>query len=330
MAERTYNYTAKNVVRELWMQFLPNFRNKTAHGLYLPSVENLELDGYIAKGVSSAQLLGCEHDESLQQKVLEAAGGAVVVAGDVKAGVSHAEQLNWPRLKFVNLDFDGTYNSHISEMLSVFRVFPAEDEGYLAVTSYAARDMGCLTQGFVNLSKFYSSLDRPSFMTDVGAMLSRWHRSRHDIKSRVSDHHYLSREIGLLWWLGVGMTVVGYQGRQYGRIAQSRLDSLETALSELTKIAEARAQGTDFSLVRHDGLSKIVKRLHVELWPTDLRHILYYSHRKQPMRTWFLRICPIPLTEKVTAQELLVQLWELATRAPLLFIGEDGARTTYE
>src|SRR3989338_8633799 len=138
-AERTHDYPAKNAAREAWMRFLPESFLPNASGLYLSGTENLEREGYVRKGISPARLVSPEHLGKLQPSVEANAQGIQIVRGSIQDAVRFIEAEKLSPLSVVHLDFDGLYNTFIQQILSVFRVFPNETEGWIALTSFRAR-----------------------------------------------------------------------------------------------------------------------------------------------------------------------------------------------
>lgn len=337
--ERTYDYPAKNGVRDLWMAFLPPHIPNIAGctGLYLPAPENLEGPGYAAKGFNPAMLIGAEHHPDRAAEVRVAAPGIQLVTGPIRAAVDHAIKSGLPRLTFANLDFEGSYNTYLEDLLSVFRAFPADPAGYLAVTSYAARDDEAIIQGVVNISKFYAGLgyDMSRFFRETGMMMERYKAMNRvlETESRVPDHMHLSRELGFLWWLAVGMIVTAYRDDGYGTRDEAFLSTIEGHLREISSRVLDLGRGTEFCLVPMPELAPLLQKKRCELWPKHLTHIAYHSHgrMKQAMRTWFVEVERIrDAAEMPTAQEVLEQVWQLARRTPLTYIDESGSRITIE
>lgn len=330
MAERSFYYPAKNSIRDLWFDFVGQVKNpRRSSGLYLPAVENLELPGYQRLGFVPDNLIGCEHDPEIVPEIRRNAQGIRIIPGSISEGVKTIKQSGLPRLAFANLDFDGIYDTYVEEILSLFNVFPVSPAGYLAVTSYSARDDVCISQGAVNMCKFYAALgDQVRFLSDIGVITDRWRGGKRLLGSKVPDHYYVSRELGLLWWLFMVMTLVSYNGKGYGTIDRGMLKRMEGRLEKLSAQAAAVSKGKGMAFVTDDGLYDLLTSRSVQLWPTDFHHFIYYSQMSQPMRTWFFRICVLKGSQR-TAQELLMQIWQLALRAPLVYIDDLGKSVTF-
>jgi len=327
MADRTYDYPSKNTVRGEWYNFLSAMEIDalSVHGLYLPGWENNEIDGYCRLGYKPEQLIGCEHDPSMFPNVVRNAAGIRLHSGNISDAVSRIKAERLPMLAFANLDFDGIYDTYVEEILSLFNVFPTSKGGALAITSYSARDDDCLSQGSVNVSKFYAALgEEVHFLSDMGLMVDRWRDGKRLLASRVPDHCYLSRELGLLWWLVIVMMVVSYGKGGYGTIDRPFLKRIGACLDRLTKNVARTAKGKGIAFVSDDELCRLLSRRRVALWPTEFRHFIHYSQRSQPMRTWFFRLTPA-LHPAPTAQELVVQMWQLALRASLVYVDDRGS-----
>lgn len=325
MTERTYDYPSKNAVREAWMDFLPDFHGTHAHGLYLPGPENLELPGYLKKGCLSQHLVGCEHNKAAAFRLARRPTPTRLVGGNIRDGVELIESIGWPRLTFANLDFDGMYDTYVEEIMSLFRVFPAATDGYLAITSYGARDDECLEQGAVNISKFHVASGHGGFLPEVGALCDQWMVVKRLVRSDIPCQHYVSREIGLLWWLALLMSAVGYQDdTAYGAIDTAFVGRIQEALEVLTSKVKILGRATHFLLLDEPQITAWFAQQPAMLWPTDLRHFLYHSQGNQPMHTWFLRICCMEPPHLPTAQEVVRQVWQLAMRAPVVYVDETG------
>jgi hypothetical protein len=297
--------------------------------MYLPGPENLELPGYRALGLLPEHLVGCEYDARVLPVVRQKAGGIEVVHGNVLAGVEFVQQAGWPRLGVANLDFDGRYNSHLQEILGLFRVFPSEPEGYLAVTSYAAHDGEAIAQGKLNLAKFYAALGNAAYYRMLGRQTTRWNLCRDMLGSEVTSELMISRELGLLWWLAVAMSIVRYPRGGYGEIDRDYLAELDSVLAVVTAAAE---NGMLLGFASEPRLSALLERRTVALWPTDIQRWLYHSQGMQPMWVWFFRICCVDpeAHDARTGLDLVLQMCELAERFPLIYVGSQGQKVTFE
>lgn len=329
--ERNYAYPAKNRGRDEWMSFLPrsfDIPSETS-GLYLPGTQNLELAGYLAKGARPGLLFGAEHDDARFPIVQENAHGIRVVRTVLDA-VDAIEAERLPLLTFVHLDFDGNYDTYVDDILRIFRVFPNERAGYFAVTSYAARDAKALRQAMCNVSKFYSGLaDRVRFHTEFGRMLERHDAVRKLLGAHMEPQRHLARELGYLWWMVLVMGITSRNGNGLGCYDQAFLHSIKRPLKRITKRVEGLLDAATYMPVTLDEeLHELLQDRSCQLWPTDFRRVAYYSASQysQPMRTWMLRIIPVPdgTTVPPTVQEVLTQVWELAARAPLRYVSELG------
>lgn len=332
MTERSYDYPAKNAVREEWMCFLPlDLSHPNDFGLYLPGPENLELPGYLQRGMAVTRLIGAEHDPTVVGRVIANSGWIQLVRGSLLDAVHHCEWHELPRLRFANLDFDGNQHTFLEEMLGLARVFPSIRGSYLGVTSYAARDKGALVQGVVNACKFYSGLTSSSmFSHEYGHMLRRYkHLLRLIPNSEASVHAHVQRELGLLWWIVLMLAVIDpLEGTRLSVFDQGFIDRLDETLRELTSQVEtdlSDGNGTERVIfLANRELRDVLSGRRVSWWVNDLRRLAYWSLNRQPMRTWYFRIVPLAQGQEETAQSLLEQMWTLASRAPLIYVDPDG------
>lgn len=319
------------------MRFLPDdLHHPNDTGLYLPSVENLEFDGYRKKGMRSHRLVGAEHDSSRFALANQNAQGIQLVPGSLCDAIELIERNKMPRLRFANLDFDGNQHTFTEELLALARVFPSSRGSYLAVTSYAARDKGALIQGIINACKFYSGLPSTSaFTMQYGHIIKRYELLLRLIPNGESTAHaHFQRELGLLWWIVLMLAVI--DPPQIGMISvfdQSFIDKLDVILVNLTHKAEERLADTggmaDIIFVAERELRDVLAQRTVHYWVTDMRRYAYWSDNRQPMRTWFFRIAPLE-DKQETAQDLLEQVWNFASRFPLTYIDSEGNRVTIE
>jgi hypothetical protein len=336
--ERSYDYPAKNTVREEWMRFLPSdLSHPNDYGLYLPGSENLELDGYLRRGMLITRLLGAEHDSSVMPQVIANSGGIRLIRGSLLDAIHHCEWYDLPRLRFANLDFDGNQHTFLEEILALARIFPSVRGSYLGVTSYAARDRGALVQGVVNACKFYSGLPASSaFSQQYGRMLRRYeHLLRLIPNSEASAHAHVQRELGLLWWIVLMLAVIDpLEGSRQSVFDQRFIDQLDEMLGELSHQVEtelADGNGTErVVFLANRGLRDVLAARRVSWWVNDLRRLAYWSLNRQPMRTWYFRIVPLAPRQQETAQSLLEQLWTLASRAPLVYVDSDGEQVVIQ
>lgn len=338
MTERSYDYPAKNTVREEWMRFLPpDLSHPNDHGLYLPGVENLELPGYLGKGIAAARLIGAEHDPALMGAVAAQGGGITVIRGSLIEAIHHVEWSGLPRLRFANLDFDGSQHTFVEELLALARVFPSCRGSYLGITSYAARDRGALVQGIVNACKFYSGLPSGEmFVASYGRMLRRYEHLLRLIPNReASAHAHFQRELGLLWWIVLMLCVIEPQEEGGASVFDQRfIDELEETLQGLTQDVTREVGNGDgidrVIFVANRELWRVLASRRVCWWVNDLRRLAYWSRNRQPMRTWYFRIVPTAARQRETAQTLLAQVWELASRAPLVYVDPDGEQVVIQ
>lgn len=332
MVERTYAYPAKDVVRGAWMRFLPSdFSHPNDYGLYLPAEENLELPGYLEKGMEPRRLIGAEHDSLRLSRLRENAGGIRVVPGSILEAIYLCEAESLPRLRFANLDFDGNLHTFVEELLALARVFPSMRGSYLSVTSYAARDRGALIQGVVNACKFYSGLPSTSaFTVHYGRMIGRYeHLLRLIPHAESSAHAHFQRELELLWWIVLMLSVIEpFTDGTISVFDQLFIDQLDELLGELTDQVQehlARASSVDqMVFVANRGLRELLASRRVSWWVNDLQRLAYWSSNRQPMRTWNFRIVRTDRNQKETAQSLLEQVWSLASRTPLVYVDAEG------
>lgn len=337
VTERTYDYPAKNEVREAWMRFLPEFlQHPNDCGLYLPSVENLEFDGYCRKGIKPHRLIGAEHDSLRFDEARKNSQGIQLVHGNLLDAFNLIESSRLPRLRFANLDFDGNQHTFTEELMALARVFPSSRGSYLAVTSYAARDKSALVQGIINACKFYSGLPSTSvFTTQYGQILKRFELLTRLIPYGESTAHaHFQRELGLLWWIVLMLCVI--DPPESGTISvfdQRFIDDLDAVLVELTREVEAKLSETgnmaEILFVARRELRDIMSKRTIHYWVTDMRRFAYWSDNRQPMRTWFFRVLPLDGLHE-TAQNLLEQVWNLASRFPLIYIDSEGNKVTIE
>lgn len=338
MVERTYDYPAKNTVREEWMRFLPpDLSHPNDFGLYLPGCENLEINGYLNKGMSARRLIGAEHDPSVIERVITNSGGIRLIRGSLLDAIHDCEWNNLPRLRFANLDFDGNQHTFLEEILALARIFPSIRGSYLGVTSYAARDKGALVQGIVNGCKFYSGLPTSStFAHEYGHMLRRYEHLLHLIpRSEQGAHAHVQRELGLMWWIVLMLSVIDpLEGSRVSVFDQRFIDALEWTLGDLTGSVQAQLQdgnGTDRMIfLANRDLRNVLASRSVSWWVNDLRRLAYWSLNRQPMRTWYFRIVPVSPGQVETAQALLEQIWVLASRAPLVYVDSDGEQVVIQ
>lgn len=332
----SHDNPSKNRVRGAWMDFLPASFDISGHqpiGLYLPGCENLELPGYLAKGLAPRQLVGVERDLERLPGVVRSSGGIRVVAGTPLDAVNILVRERSARLAFANVDLEGNYDACVNQILALFRMMPFDDDrpADLAVTSYAARVHG-LHGGLVNASKFASGIDDvDQVSTQIGTMQQRYDVVTSMLATRngVKRFSHLWRELGFLWWVVIGMGLADTAADGYGSLDLGYLrDELSPALKRVEQALQAGGRGTDVRLVRERALADRLERRTVTLWPTAFRHILYYSPQHQPMQTWFLKFWRITHADGRTMRDLLRQVWDLAVRAPLTFVSAEGVDVT--
>ncbi|MCX6714277.1 MAG: hypothetical protein NTX72_00490 [Candidatus Uhrbacteria bacterium] len=327
----TYNYPAKNTVRSAWMEFLPDTFVQSDSGLYLPGHENLELAAYLEKGLVPKQMVGVEQDPLLIDHVRENAQGTLIVHGNVTSAVQYIEQTQTTNLRFANLDLSNSYRDSIEQILSLFRVFPSSQGGYLAVTSYSARDNETLTEGVINTSKFFSVVkSQEQFFGPYGQMLNRY-RAMHGTwnRSEKNKHTHLTRTLGFLWWIGLVLGSV--RKARTGRyvIDELYLSQIKSEIDAISEEARLLVEGDrNFHLVRNKSLGKLFAKRRSELVPTRLQQFIHLSRRSQPMQTWMLHIAPMTGAQKPTHQEVIGDLWQLMTHGTLVMVDESGTRVT--
>lgn len=325
---RSYDYPAKNTVRDAWMRFLPEYLQDThTYGLYLPGHQNLELPSYTQKQLSTDRLIGIENDPDRLRSVKRAACGIRLIHGNVRDAIRVIEQANLPRLRFANLDFEGRYSRLIGEILSLFRVFPSPSGGYLCVTSFSSRDEDTLAQGMAHTSKFYSGrAERAEFMIDYGRVVNRYVALKRMLKDpRASDHSHLTRELGFLWWITLVMGLMQYSHDGYGTFDDAYLSEIDQVLERMDeRLRLQRVAALDFHLVYEPELAVIMQRHASCLWPSAFQHLIYYTDSGLPMHVWMMKIDCVETKKKPTHQEVLEQVWQFETRTPLVYVDKAG------
>lgn len=335
---RSYNYPAHNALREAWMRYLPpTLSQKNDHAFYLAGHENLELPGYLAKGLTSDRLHTAEHDEALQPLVEASSGGIQVVRGNVKDAIGEMVDSGVKTLRSVWLDFNGSPHSYVEELLALARLMPAKDGSSLGITSYAARDHGALIQGTVNAAKFYSGLPNTGrFITQYGRMMRQYEHTLRFLRAKKSTPlAHFQREMGLLWWLVLMFGAIDHGRANTWRINLEFVQNADEVLQAITQEVErrlgTRSSETDLVFVLDTRLRDLLARRKVKAWITHLERYAFWSANRQPMRTWFAKIQPWPSNRPLpTMQELLEQVWTLAINSPLVYIDEDGMSVTIQ
>ncbi len=327
--EYRYDYRAKNTLRAAWMRLLAHVLERpcSAYGLYLPGVQHLEQQGYADLGIVPAHRIGCEHDPLLQESVARNADGITVVNGSVQDGVDRAIALGWPCLDFANVDLNGPYNSYVDQILSLFRLFPGQSLGALAVASYSARDDAALETGMLNLSKFFSALDSATYHEGVAKMIARWEALQDFYGSGVSAPLALSREIGLLWWLFYACALIDPSPTGVSGIDEDWRQSLEPHLVSVEEGMHDTGKFGEYRLIHVPGLRDVLEMRRTVLSPRSLAMFVHYSKTgNQPMRTWFLTVARenVPIEQRPTALALLGDFWDLAAKTPLVLVSKQG------
>jgi len=334
--ERTYNYPAKNAVRKAWMQFLPSSFASPAltRGLYLPGHTNFELSGYLEKGLQAQNLIGVEHDETIFDRISLLGSGIELVKGSIKDAVEQIASRGLHPVTFANFDFDGSCHTFIEDVLSVFRIFPTKDSAYLSVSSYMARDDEAVLQGMVNTSKFYSVFESATqFWTAYGRMMDRYTALRRQLPgSSVEDHAHLSRELGFLWWIALVMGCVDYQDGHTWSVKQSSLELYEDILREITVRARERiGDAGEFRVLSDSRLGERLRQRSCYLWPDRFEHFVWFTAQRQPMRTWMIRLEPFGQNDvRPTHFEIVEQLWNMATKTPLVYFDHSGTKISFD
>lgn len=332
--DRTFNYPAKNAERDSWMQgFLPRTLLNESTVLFLPAPEWLERTGYLEKGIRPHHLIGAEHDQTVLVEVEANRGEARLIAGSIRHAVETTMAERLPPFCVASLDFDGSYNTYVRnfDLLSVFRAFPARPEGYLRITSYSARGRSSLERGVENISKFYSGLgfSMTRFMQELAGMVDVHRRLKRMQDSRVPDHAHMARELGLMWWLTLGMGLMDYDRFGYGKMDQKYMAELGPILDHVAEQARNIQEGTELSIMSIPELAGVLGRRKSSLWPTEMWRTAYMSINNQPMRTWYFRISHVEnMSQAPTLRDVLEQLWNLTKTENLVFIDEHGSSIT--
>ena len=334
MVNRSYAYPAHDALRLAWMAYQPRGPvHEDDRILYLAGEENLELPGYRQLGYRPDQLLTCEHDPRRFPHVLANGQGVNVAQGNIADAIAALQQWEWPRLRGAWLDFDGNSHTYTDELLKLAAVLPSPRGSTLGVTSFAARDNEALVQGTVNTCKFLSGLENLSqFMREYGTQLRQYeHLLRFIRHGESTPTSHFQREMGLLWWLVLMFGSVDLpKGERYYRTDGAFLDRSANILDGLTrKVEGALSAGSQSRMVWEfdPTLRDLLAERKVSVWITHLERYAFWSQNRQPMRTWFVKVQPlIEGTFAPTMQELLVQVWKLACRSPLIYIDEQGGR----
>lgn len=328
-SERSYDYLAKNTVRNAWMRLLPeDLSAPNDFGFYLPAQQNLELDGYLAKGMVPSRLLCAENNSSVYADVQANARGVRLINGSIQQAIDHHRKSRAPLLRFANMDLDGSQHTVTEELLALASVLPARQTSYLAVTSYAARDGTTLQQGTMNTSKFFSGLpDVAGFMEGYGSVMRRY---EHLLK--LIPHHestplaHFQRELALLWWIVLMFGCVD-KTRGYHHVDRRFINVIGKPLRLLSDQVQKQMQilksPTSMVFVLEPQLRNLLRSRQVHVWIDHIERYAYWSTNRQPMRTWHFRLRPVSPGE-VTLQDLLAQVWDLATSNPLIYVDKAG------
>lgn len=334
---RSYDYPAHNALRAAWMRYLPPVLSEPDDRVfYLAGAENLELDGYLHKGMTTDRLLSAEHNRDLLSRVRRNAKGVYVVDGNVQAAVDLHVSRGFPRLRAAWLDFDGNSHTFVEELMALARILPGHKGGALAITSFAARDMGALKQGTINTAKLYSGLPSTArFLRQYGRMMGQYEHLLRQIEGGGSTElAHFQREMGLLWWIVLMFGVTDLpEGNPYYELDQAWLVQADVVLHQITKTVETlignQPSQTDLVFVLNPALRDLLKQRRVNTWITNIERYAFWSVNRQPMRTWFVKVQPwTEEEERPSMQTLLDQVWTLACSSPLVYIDPDGETVT--
>lgn len=334
MAERSYQYPAKDRIRQDWMDFQPAlYRDQRDFILYLPARENLEFDLYTAKGLAPSQMVGAEHCDGEYSHVAANSRGINLVQGNIRDTVEFIESRGLPRLRAANLDFDGRSHTFTEELLALARVMPSSRGSSLAITSYAARDRNGLIQGTVNAAKICSAVELEQFLPRYGRMLSLYRNLLHLIpNSESTPAAHFQREMGLLWWIVLMFGVVNPPEKTQGyyvldtEFLESSRGILDHLTDEVQERLGANPRESDVVLLQSPELQELLAKRRVHVWITAMKRLAYWSSGRQPMRTWFFKVQPLLQGDgfSPTMQDLVAQVWKLACSAPIVFVDDAG------
>lgn len=326
-----YSSPAKRQVRAMYFagleRMLPLLGSAPVNGVYLPGVHNWEGPGYARLGLKP---FAVERNARRYARIVDPAQSAHplkevdLFQGSLLAFMEEQALAGGPRLSFANCDFEGRVHAIADELMATFSLFPGPDAGYMAITTFAARDDRTIIDGVLHLNYLNAALAGEAF-EDLGAVTDQWaaYVRAHGRQSRYFNQ--VARDFGLLWRLVLGMGLVEMPTEGPGALISGRHRAVAEACRIMyMRASEIRSFGSQPFLYRIEdpGLGVRFSRYTVSIIPLTLQRIVYRSVAgRNRMCTWligFHRTAPVLWSNAVAS------LWHMYCMSTLLYVDDLG------
>ncbi|GEM_PF-4713270 len=336
---RRYDNPAKNRVRAEFFgtidEHLPLIREglgeESPCALYLPGEHNFEGPLYAQRQITA---WGAEREPAALRRMGDPTFSAhpierrLVHEGDISSYIQFHAREGRPRLSFANLDFEGTLEGNAREILDTFSVFPACTGGVLGVTTFCSHDPLGIEDGVLHFNALNNALGG-AVMPHLDAAEMQWrHYDQTCADGRSTEQWQISRDMGLLWRLTLGMGLVEHPEEGAGEMIEKLQRSMRAPMLDMeARAARIRAvsPATTFYRVSSPELSAIFQRTHAWLFPLTLKRFVYGSPKSggsHRMSTWMIFFQRLPAPQLwVDATD---QLWQLYRSSNLIAVKPDG------
>jgi len=331
--KKTYDYTAKNLVRGHWFGFLPNEISDDSKILYLPGLQNLELPGYQARRIDSSNLFGVERDKKIARAIIRSGRDALenqfqLFEGNVAEFVDYFRETHPDKKLFAaNLDFEGIVLTVAPEIMRVFEIFPNQKDGYLGITTFASREVEMFTEGMLALSVTKSVLGAAQFMEQLGRVYRQGAAYCSAMESNATPQNFAAREFFMLVLLAraivAGQSIRDTEAKKFVSEFDIELEKMRKEIGAFDNASELAHSRMIF--VENAKIKTIFENILIDVWPLRLERYLYLSRSNCRMQVCFVKFCKVEDQEDFpTLADVLEQFVELFVRMPIIQIDSMG------
>lgn len=326
-----YNSSAKRQVREMYFagleRILPLLGSAPLNGVYFPGVNNWEGPRYAQLGLAP---FAVERDAQRYARIIDPADSANPMSsqqlfhGSLLEFMECRAKAGGPRLAFANCDFEGRVHAIADELMAVFTLFPGSQAGYMAITTFAARDDRTIVEGVLHLNYLNAVLEGAAF-DNLGPVMDQWASYVHAHGRQSRYFNQVARDFGLLWRLVLGIGLVEMPARGPGGLIDRRHHAVAQACRQMyTRASQVRSFGEKPFLYRisDPGLLTEFSRYTTEVVPLTMQRIVYRSVAgKNRMCTWLVSF---HRSSPVLWREAVERLWHLYCMSTLFYVDANG------
>lgn len=295
-ARYRYGTPGKTSVRSHWGHFVgygkPLSVMQNTHVLFFPAERALELPIYRGLGIPLEHMQGIECDPRTAEAIRTQAFGFPLFEGYLDAFLATRSSGKDPEtFDACWLDFDGAFNTFADDIIRTVGTLRLANGSCLGVTSFVGRDRPTIMDSAVAMSIFRSCLTAAHFQRLVDHLSDQLAPDGVPTRGEKAVAHYntIARELSFM------ALIIRALGERVHPDFRTRFTTASAGIAEaIADIMQRRhhknPHNVPFPLVEFPEVRELLQTTTTAMWPQDLARFNYFSHARQKLFTWFLRM----------------------------------------